>query len=366
MNEVPQRKWVRMPAVSWNRLLVRSTVVIFGVYGLFLLVEVFGLADVFDSSLSPWLFVPAGILVAVTLVSRLGRHLADSAESVAGYTTLTNEHQNLPQLDPRTGRVIRPAGGTYLTKNQLEMALHGVLIPPLRTGFDPLSATPDRADDAAGDNQFRVRPRAAVLVFQGLMPVLAVTVGGVVLLSIRNNKEGHFVDVGTFLRPGLVVVPWVLGFYVLVARSVWCFRIFLTRPLRLQNTASLVFSFSRSKDFQEGLSRLQRADPVAPAAKMVMVGVADSVGIRIYQSTPALTIASIPWKDIVSVAVETAQVFRSMNLAAVITVLASQGTVSLPLASASVSNLPVKSGAETRWVTQQLELMWRQHIGARR
>lgn len=42
---------------------------------------------------------------------QLGR---EQAETAAGYTTFRRKHLNLPQLDPRTGDVVRAAGAPYL------------------------------------------------------------------------------------------------------------------------------------------------------------------------------------------------------------------------------------------------------------
>ena len=58
------------------------------------------------------------IAIIITLVFGLLYSRRRSAEASAGYTLVHGFRQDLPQLNPTTGMVVRPAGEPFLTRDQ--------------------------------------------------------------------------------------------------------------------------------------------------------------------------------------------------------------------------------------------------------
>jgi hypothetical protein len=60
------------------------------------------------------------LLTFFTMVATLGAWVLVSwREARAGYTTLRNQWRHLPQLDPRSGRIVREAGAPYLPQRRI-------------------------------------------------------------------------------------------------------------------------------------------------------------------------------------------------------------------------------------------------------
>ena len=58
------------------------------------------------------------VLLLAAFVSRGTSGVIERREVRAGYTTLDDRYRDLPQLDPRTGAVVRLAGAAYLARRK--------------------------------------------------------------------------------------------------------------------------------------------------------------------------------------------------------------------------------------------------------
>lgn len=107
--------------LSRRGLIVFLFVLGFGVVGVVL--------NIAARSLPAWAHVVFWIdfvLLALALTAlgafSLAARRRGSEEVRAGYTTAMSSSQELPQVDPRSGRVVRDAGAPFLTRNEFMSA----------------------------------------------------------------------------------------------------------------------------------------------------------------------------------------------------------------------------------------------------
>jgi hypothetical protein len=74
------------------------------------------------------------LFIATGVVHTTGK-VKEAREFHAGYTTIMRAHLGVDQVDPDTGRVVRSAGESFLTKDQYEDRI--ARVREMRSDIDP-------------------------------------------------------------------------------------------------------------------------------------------------------------------------------------------------------------------------------------
>lgn len=97
-------------SMTWWLVIVRLvTVVVAAALGLNL-----GFGHDRFTTTTLWLVIAFGVMTVANMATTILQLRREAAETRAGYTSFRRKHLDLPQLDARTGDVIRAAGQPHL------------------------------------------------------------------------------------------------------------------------------------------------------------------------------------------------------------------------------------------------------------
>jgi hypothetical protein len=258
------------------------------------------------------------LLLVYSILFILG--VRTKSEVAAGYTTLARGNVTVPQLDPRTGVILRKAGESYLPKAS-------------RFTRDVHDYAPER------DRSSSPSPWAGIRSFWYILLIAVVA-------SSRFPLRGGWLAL-VFLGT-LALFAVIYGAIALVAHR-------RLRRLREAAPASLAFLFSKSSELEPALERIGWSQGEWSATTGVGAS-ADAGGLTIWLVGPPTNGVAVSWSEIVSIQPDQFTVGNRSLPGVLIVVTAPDGSlVALPLAHAIVTPFPSASRAGVAWIVARLD-----------
>ena len=347
---------VRPSALSWRRTILVG----YFVAALFLVTYlVLAFVLMVGTSSGPLYGILLGGLIlisALVLLTATGIP-GDKAEVRAGYTTLFRNHPNLPQLDPKTGRVIRKAGEPYLHRRDGRGSRE---IAPVAAGTtlngQPVARNREIAPAPLGPLALNRRPSPLVSVRGQIIGFL---LAGVIFVVMRST-------IPSFSRlPFWIILVALVGSLVLTLASVLVVaapsRRLLAR-LSPDTPSSLAVAFRPTPDTMAAFAKLGVRGVARDAGGYGKTSaiIADRNAIRLLDPD-ARELATFQWPSVrdarlgtVSGGSNTTSSTRT-NSTVELTVISNGGPVVIQLAGPTASRLGLTSTAESRWVLRELQ-----------
>jgi hypothetical protein len=313
-----------LPAQALARAFVAPLWTFFALDAFFALSQV--VTPVRAAVLDPYFVVFAVVggldVVAAVLIALLSRR-AQTRESAAGYTTLWRQHPTLPQLDSRSGAVIRAAGEPYRKRSDW------------------------RREPGGTESQIARRPSILRRVLPYGASLLVFAAFGIALSTQIDSER----------RSSLAWIPWAITaiVIVIVLSNVIAALFARARLARLRGVApnEFVFDFSSSADFR--IQSLAMVGAVEPPTGHVGVS-ANSVGLTFWHGSPLAIYAALPWSSVVSVQADVAKVANSSVPAVLLSYRDEAEDIQLlPLAGANTSLFQLRNMPEARWIASELD-----------
>jgi hypothetical protein len=323
-----------VPASTWARGLTVAGFLTLPVYVIAAYERVFA-----DPHLLPvtW-FVPTAIYGGIVLATAgiLSGILAVRArhEGAAGYTTQWRTHPTLPQLDGRTGAVIRAAGAPYVKKSDWRRRSSGGAIATVSTV------------DASHSSMARPNPLAGALV---LLPIVLISaIGGANFVAILGPKSENY-GLRVLTAGAFVIVA--TGLVILAGAAVTAGRL---RRLEAAAPGDFVFVFAKSAGYSDGYISLAMRIPSDPGY-IARGASADSRGLTVWEENPPERALYLPWSIVTSIQVDTVPRSNRRNNMVLVT-FRTEGDelATLPLAHAKISAFPLSSASGVRWIVARL------------
>lgn len=262
--------------------------------------------------------------VAVFVSSARGKK-----EIAAGYTTLRRGNPTLPQLDAKTGEVLRKPGEPYLARHtRRDASATGYSLPVV-------GATP------------RPSPWARLRSTWYFLLIAAVATVGIF------GRSGWLNPQGVVWLP--VVFVSFVAFFALIFLIIGLVRRGRLAQLRAAAPGDLVFLISRSKALWPALTAVGWTLGELPSATALGVS-ADTQGLKVWRTGPATTGVILPWSSVTSVQADRMPVGNQSFPGVLVTLKAPDGDlVALPFVSAHMESFPIASKAEVAYIVAQLE-----------
>jgi hypothetical protein len=282
------------------------------------------------------IFVSYGLLYAALFA----RGIRAKKEVAAGYTTLWRENPTLPQLDAKTGAVVRKAGEPYAPRRRL------------LSGFTP---TEDAQPRHGSPRPGFVRRATNIAVRIGG------SVGILVVASIIWGSKDSAVVVWVWTIAAIALVAWVLG--LAIGAGINRSRL---AALTALDPHALVFTIISSDQFDDAFVEI--APDSAPRYPPVILGAsASQKGLSLWTGRPPEQFGFIPWSWITSIQADTVYRNRTSYPSVLLSVRDPEDgkLVALPLPNPNADLLPMPSKAEASWIADELNQLLSGASGAK-
>jgi hypothetical protein len=318
----------RVPGISaliWNRTLA---LVYFAAFIVFLIV--FLTAIVIGFRQAPWFLWAAfsllGIAAVATLLLFAGRPL-ETREVRAGYTTLPRKYPELPQLDPKTGIVVRNPGEPYLRSRSAAAA-----------------AQPISASEARRATRPSLGRRARGPILTALISF--VVVGAILVLVSRDSLSRLSV---VALAIGCLVVAYLIGFAIVSVISHG-----RAQRLRAAVGDDLAFRFMSTRAFKTAAAGAV-AEQTAPVKGSYFGASANRTGLTIWHGNPPLRVFTLPWPMVTAIQRDSISSGNGSIPTILVTFRDPSGSLrGMQLGRPNADVLPLVSRPELDWLVSEL------------
>jgi hypothetical protein len=320
-----------VPASAWARNTTVAAYLTIPAYLGFALLRVFANDP---ETFNRW-FLPIVTYGGIALVAALvfGAIFASRAkrEVAAGYTTLWRGNSTVPQLNAKTGEVLRNAGDPYIKKLGTRSVSPADFLTPVAA---PMS-----------------RPsRWIALRSFWYFPLIAAVA-----------TLGFFARVGWLNAQGFAWLP--VGFVSFLAFVALIFVVvgLVSRPrlaeLRAMAPGGLVFLFARSPTLWSALKKAGWTLGELPLATGLGAS-ADVAGITVWRTGPATRGVTVPWASVVSIQADSIVTGNQSRPGVLINLKNPDGDlVALPMANSNTDSFPIVSKPGVNYLVAQLNQM---------
>lgn len=287
---------------------------------------------------------PTGVLgislavvgIALLLLIRVLRSTGlphERAEVRAGYTTLARKYQQLDQLDPHSGVVLRRANAPFL-RGQRDR---------------------DESMPGASDLSSFKRP-GAFRQIASLVACIAIAAAVVVWRISLPDREPRGSDL-LLIYAALFVATGLLGLLAYVTAAI--IRHGVVQRMQATVPDALVFTFTPTAGFSQSVSERKTGVAAVFRRRVKTYVVAAQPGIAVLAGTPPKIRLQIPWSRVVKIDASSAQVKRLDFPVLVITVIREDGSqLAMHYSSAVAHPWALRSSpAEVRWIAARLNEM---------
>jgi hypothetical protein len=318
-----------IPASTWARLTSITLYVMIPAYVGFGVLRLFAEnQELFNRWFLPTAIYGGTFLVA-TLVFGAVLRWRSKRELAAGYTTLRRSNPTVPQLDPRTGQLLRKAGEPYLPRTRSH---------PGAIGEDSSSSS---GNATRPSRWFALRS----LWYLPLIGAFAVF--------------GLFARSGWLTPAGVVWLPVAYAGFIAVIAIIFLFVGLNARRTLAQIRAAapdeVVFVFSRSKAMWPALNAAGWTRGEVPLSTGLAVS-ASTQGFTVWQDGPATSGLTVPWSSVVSVQADAIPTGNQTRPGVLIALTVPNGEmVALPFANANSDTFPLVSKAGVDYLVGELK-----------
>jgi len=321
-------------AFAWVRGLQWVLIVTLALFVLVLLAVVFAWSWLG----SRILFVEIPLVVLVWVVPLLMRAAPyERRESEAGYTTLPRKHPELPQLDWKTGAVVRAPGAQYVSSKR----------PSDRSRGDAGGVQTSPPTEAPLPHPSLLRRARATLVGAAITAVFVF-----LLVWWREDFTQQALDISLILFAGVLFIyllAYGIGAIVASVRL---------RDLALAAAADFVFRFRQNRRKDDALAVAMNESAGRPFPRGPWGASASAAGLKLWRGKQPVVAAEFAWSSVTSVQRDSVSIGRTSFPTVLVGLISADGLVSsMQLVWPNADAVPLQSTVETDWVVAKLNAL---------